>query len=622
MKINIYKTILIIGLAAALMFTPAGQGLAADKGSNSELPAASDGNAVIKGRDEVIYAVLASDGSVNDLYAVNHFSLEKAGCITDYGKYTKVTNLTDTGRLTYTDGAVTFNANTENFHYQGDMAEKVLPWIFDIKYYLNGAETGPQELAGSSGKLEIKITSKRNEAVDPLFYENYMLQISITLDTDKSSDIHAPDAVLANAGKNKVAAYTVLPGRDADISLSAMVRDFSMAGMEITAMPFSMNVEPPDTDEMLDDFTQLSDAISRLNDGVEDLTDGIARLKTGAGSLKKGSAGIKSGLSRLDANSGQLLQASSQIGGALTQIVSSLNNASGDISEGMDLSELALLPGVLSQLADGLKQTAGGLTEFKGGFTAAHGALAGAIQEIPDTQISEEQVMLLYANTDASQYALLNQLLASYTAGLTVKGTYNFVKDAFDAVEPAIDEVSASITAISAALDEISEKANDALSDMDMTRQLAQLTAGLSQLEKNYGTFHKGLKDYMAGVSGLSGGYEEFHSGLASFGDGISDLYDGVSELHDGTEKLKDETIDMPDIIQSEIDDMLDQYTGSDFEPVSFTSPENKKVDLVQFVIRTEGIEKPEETGEEAAETIRETIWDRLLALFRGGRKG
>ena len=46
-----------------------------------------------------------------------------------------------------------------------------------------------------------------------LFYENYMLQISITLDMDKSSDIQAPDAVLANAGKNKVAAYTVLPGR-------------------------------------------------------------------------------------------------------------------------------------------------------------------------------------------------------------------------------------------------------------------------------------------------------------------------------------------------------------------------------------------------------------------------
>ena len=44
----------------------------------------------------MIYAVLASDGSVNDLYAVNHFPLKRPEALR-YGKYTKVTNLTDTG---------------------------------------------------------------------------------------------------------------------------------------------------------------------------------------------------------------------------------------------------------------------------------------------------------------------------------------------------------------------------------------------------------------------------------------------------------------------------------------------------------------------------------------------
>ena len=112
------------------------------------------------------------------------------------------------------------------------MAETVLPGIFDIKYYLNGKEFSRRS-GNIKGKLEIKITSRRKV---PLFYETTCCRFHNS-DTDKSSDIHAPDAVLGCAGKNKAAAYTVLPGRDADI-LKCHGKDFSMAGMEITPCPF------------------------------------------------------------------------------------------------------------------------------------------------------------------------------------------------------------------------------------------------------------------------------------------------------------------------------------------------------------------------------------------------
>lgn len=613
MTIKISKHILAIVLAAVIMFAPAGTHLAAQNSQASHLPVSMDGNADIKSREEVIYAVAASDGSINAVYAVNHFAIARAGKLTDYGKFTRVTNLTNTDPLTYADDAVSINVSDENFYYQGDMAEKVLPWIFNITYLLDGEKIAPQNLAGSRGKLEIRITTGSNDAVNPVFYENYMLQISITLDPEKCSDIYAPDAILANAGKNKAIAYTVLPGRDADISISATVEDFTMPGIEITGMPFSMNVELPETDDMLDDFTQLSDGIAQLNDGAGELKNGIWQLKDGAATLKDGSYDIKTGLSQLSGNSEQLIKASSRIGSALTKISSSLNHPSGD----MDLSQLAQLPQVLSQLADGLDQAAEGLTDLSNGFAAAHGALAGAIQEIPDTALSKNQIAELYAQTDPSQHPVLDELLASYTAGLKVKGTYKGTKDAFDAVE-ALDEVSGSITAISDALRDIAEKMNEALSGMDAMQQLEQLAEGLSQLEKNYEEFHKGLKDFMDGVDGLFYGYTDFHGGLSAFGDGIDDLYEGTSQLHDGTRRLKDETLDLPDIIQEELDSMLEQYTGSDFEPVSFTSPKNEKVALVQFVIKCEGIEKEEETeikGEEA-ESPHETVWDRFINLF------
>lgn len=614
MKSKALKFILSVGLAVIISLIPAGLPLAAGESAASGKSAAGvEGNAEIEGKDEVIYATLASEGGVRAIYAVNHFVIGKAGSVTDYGDYTLVANLTDTTPLTQTGDAVTAGANAENFYYQGDMATTDLPWIFDITYSLDGVKTAPQELAGKSGELEIRIVTRQNAVVNPVFYENYVLQISITLDTESCGAIKAPDATVASAGKNKVAAYTVMPGKDADISLSATVRDFNMTGIDISAMPFSMSIDLPDTDSMIKDFTALSAAISDLNDGVGGLSDGVAELKTGADKLKNGSSDIKTGLSQLSGNSGQLIQASSQISGALAQLASSLNGA----PEGMELGDLTQLPQGLTQLARGLDQISGGLVELKGGFSSAYKALDGAIQGIPEATANQEQIAALYTRTDPSQHALLDQLIASYTAGQTVKGTYNQVKGAFDAAGPAIDKLSASIDTISATLDGMSEKISAALSGMDTMRQLERLSAGISELAQNYAAFHNGLKDYMNGVGALSSGYADFHKGLSSFGNGVGELYDGVTGLHDGTARLSGETAEMPDMIQSEIDDMLEQYTGSDLEPVSFTSPKNGHTDLVQFVLKCDGIEKPEETKSVEAESAGETFWDRLTALFK-----
>ena len=195
------------------------------------------------------------------------------------------------------------------------------------------------------------------------------------------------------------------------------------------------------------------------------------------------------------------------------------------------------------------------------------------------------------------------------------------MKGAFDAVSSTFDTLSASIATISAALDNMSEKIGAALSGMDMVKQLTQLSAGLSELDRNYAAFHNGLKGYMDGVGALSSGYADFHNGLSSFRNGVGELYDGAAELHDGTTQLSDETAKMPDTIKTEIDDLLDQYTGSDFDPISFTSSRNEHTDLVQFVLKCDGIEKPEETKGVEVEASNETFWDRLIALFTGKKK-
>ena len=615
MKSRWGKLVILSLLAVTITMAPAGVSMATPMRLTPSTAPAAQGDAVIQNKDEVVYAVLSPEGAVNTVQVVNRFEITAAGSYTDRGNYTSVTNLTDTRPLTRQGDSVAFDATEGNFYYQGNMASADLPWTFDISYTLDGTKTTPQELAGKSGKLEIRIRTAKNSSANAVFYENYMLQLSMSLDTDKCGDILAPGATVAIAGKNTVIAHTILPGKDADISVSAAVRDFAMDGISISAMPFSMNIDLPDTGGMENDLKKLAEGIAGLNDGVGKLADGAAELKEGSSGLKDGSAGIQQGLQKLSGSSGQLIKASAQIKSALSQIASNLKK---QLSGGMDLSDLAKLPQGLKQMSQGLKDISTGLADLKNGFVPAYSALDSAIQGIPDTEISQEQITALYGQTDLSQHALLDVLVANYAAGQTVKGTYGQVKEAFEAIGPTIDLMSGSLLTTAGALDEMANGIGQSHSKLDALSQLTGLVSGLAELSSKYSSFHGGLTDYMNGLNELSAGYAEFHSGVSDFDGGLGEFNQGMTDLREGIGTLRDETADMPEQMQNQIDSLLDEYTGTDFTPVSFTSPENKNIGLVQFVLKTDGIEKPDESGELPAAPKQETVWDRLIALFGG----
>src|SRR5690625_5561585 len=48
-----------------------------------------------KSKDEVVYGKLSSDGSVQNMYVVNSFNIEKHGTLIDYGNYEDLRNLTN-----------------------------------------------------------------------------------------------------------------------------------------------------------------------------------------------------------------------------------------------------------------------------------------------------------------------------------------------------------------------------------------------------------------------------------------------------------------------------------------------------------------------------------------------
>jgi X-X-X-Leu-X-X-Gly heptad repeat protein len=590
------------------------------------------------GKDEVVYVNLLSSGQVNDIYVVNQFEAASAGNMVDYGDYTEVKNLTTTETLTQDGDAVTLPLTQGNFYYQGTLNQSNLPWIFNIEYFLNGMKMGAEEVAGQNGNLEIRLTSRQNEAVDPSFYEQYMLQISLTLDTERCANIISNGATIASAGKNKVIAHTIMPGKAADITVNATVQNFTMPSIEIAGMPFSSPVEIPDTNEMLDNMTTLTDAIAALNDGVGDLQTGVENLNNGVGDLVSGSSNYASGLSALSGNSGRLTSGSEKINSALTAIAKSLNASDDD--SGKNLGEITQLPVGLRQMSTGLKQIAAGLTQLKDGYSSMFSMLDSSILAIPS--VADSDIMLLSTavammddadpNKAATQLALDN-MLAAYGSAQTVKGTYITidpktgisVQRGMAAVSSSLETIvkgdgtasNPGLSGMVASLNTLADEIESALDSTDMLEQIQQLGQGLATLSKEYENFHTGLVEYTNGVTQLASGYDELHKGLVKLEEGTNELNGGTQALYEGTTELKEETDSLPDTIQVEIDKLMEDYDKGEYVPISFTSPQNTNINSVQFVIMTTPIELPEEPQITDIQVEEATLWDRFLDLFR-----
>ncbi|WP_078393221.1 hypothetical protein [Shouchella patagoniensis] len=584
---------------------------------------ANTNEGTISSKDEVIYANLQTNGSVDELYVVNALDVEEEGTILDYGAYDQITNLTDLSEITQNDNEIELNVPTGMFYYQGNLEQQSqLPWAFEITYALNGEQLDGADLLGREGELELAIQVTQNEDIDPAFFENYMLQISIPLNSQKFSDINAPEATIANAGQNKQLTYTVMPEEEADFTLTATVSDFEFEGIEIAALPSSFAIDSPDTEELTGEFDSLTGAISDLTTGLGDLHEGLNGLSSGLYQLKEGSSNYQAGMSETAGAGSELVFASS----AIKQSLNDLNE--GLQGDSMEATDFDLDIGLDDELFDALSQFSGGMTEIGSGieelstnYEQAYNALKTEIDDIPDHDIAEEDIQQLYENNPDSE--TVDMLVETYAASKSAKGTFEAVDEAFAAVAPALAEIKTSVLQIGEGIDAFSSSIEEALSEMediDFGAGLDELKNGIDELATQYGSFHNGLNEYANGVSELSGAYDEIHSGIEESAGGTNELSSGLSEVHQGMGELEKATAEIPDEMQTEIDEMIAQYDKSDYEAISFVSPENNDiVKNVQFVIQTESVKLVENNEEADDDEDEPSIWQRFLQLFNWG---
>ena len=600
------------------------------------VPAAADAPAAT-GAEEVIYAKLDAAGEPLSAYAVVALNGDAGESVTHYGAYTAVENLTDTSALTYEDGAVTATIpEGGRLYYQGTLESFELPWDIAIGYELDGKSISPAELGGQSGALEMTLSVKPNGNAPGAFADEMMLQITVTLDASLCKDISAGGATVANAGGDKTLAFTVLPGAEAEYTVTADVEDFTMAGLTIAGVNYDIASAMGDTAEITDGVGQMTDAISQLSDGA-------SQLASGAGSLRSGAGSFGSGLSTLSAGSAELVAGSEQIAGALSQISASLPGAGTDAEAAaaaaaaagmdpeaaaaaaagaqsagagmtLDLSALAQLPAGLEQAADGLEQAGAALAQLAEGYGAAYPALAQAVEAIPEPSVSEEDIGALMAL--APDNAALAALVANYQAAQTVKAVWAQASAAFEAVQDNLPALAEGVNSAAASLRQTAQQISAAMSatggQIDLSG-LLQLTSGLSQLAQSYSAFHEGLVSYAGGVDALSANWSSVYSGISSLASGAGELSDGVAALDEETSKI-------PELIDELTGGSAEDESADASAQASFLDGRNGDTASVQFVIMTEGISEPEAEAEPAPAEEEQgffaELWDRIVALF------
>ena len=245
-------------------------------------------------KEENIYVNLDDNGSVDGVYVVNSYDLKKDQKITDYGNYSSMTNLSSESKLNEQNGKITVNGKKGKFYYQGDLDSAKIPWDVDILYELDGEEIDAKDLAGKSGKLKITMKIRENKSADKEFFENYLLQVSLALNTKQCKNIKADGATAANSGDNKQLMYNIMAGQEKDITITTDVDDFEMDPISISGVPMSFDIN---TDDM--DTSALTDKTKDLTDGVKSLNDGAKQLKSGSSELQSGISAYGEGVNAL-----------------------------------------------------------------------------------------------------------------------------------------------------------------------------------------------------------------------------------------------------------------------------------------------------------------------------------
>ena len=513
-------------------------------------------------KEEVVYVSLNADGSVREINVVNIFDLDKSGRIIDYGGYTSIRNMTTTDEIVYSDGEIRIDAGAGKLYYEGKLDGTVMPWNISIRYYMDGVEYTADEIAGKSGSLKMTVSITENTECRGSFFDGYALQASVTLDGDRCRNITAEGATVANVGADRQLTYIILPGKGAELVITADVTDFETDGFSINGIPLNLSVEIDDV-ELTSEIARLVDAIERIDDGAGELYAGISDLESGvSGALDSGIGELRGGVDKLHTGSAALLSG----GEALLSGTGELRDGAAELDAGIKTLNAGITE--IERALDALDASSPSLVSGSAGIKGALYEIRAALTGV---SMSTDELARLTAASSSIKSGI--DTLVTGASALRRAISYDSYRTMMNGLGLDVDELKSNNTAAIAGLSKtiaeltvqiVSMKAAG-LDTTELEAQVAQLSDLVALLAANNAnidgmaayltTLGANMDAVVAGAVLLQKNYNEFDAAIAELVDTLEGLTYQVSLLSSGVNTLVTE--------YEKLDDGIGEYTDA-----------------------------------------------------------
>lgn len=386
--------------------------------------------------------------------------------------------------------------------------------------------------------------------------------------------------------------------------------------------------------ELLDGSGQLTSGMVTLRDGIHTLNSGFQGengLVSGSGELAAGMKEMKAASQELTDGMNSLIGMQNQFGKAGREVLDAeadiliqrtlLEIRSMDLEEpvleGSKEEQLNFLSGHLRKL---ILQVANSSVSDNGTVSDGNEPETVSGNEITDgTERDRTLDRLLELKSD------VDQMLGNYETQKQMEETLQSeaAQEEIRELQRGVEEFNSGIGQLS---DGISALAGGIAQMADGVGKLAsgsnELVDGGYELTEGIGTFSEGINELGDGAGelknsaqGLLDGAQQLADSSDDMAENIRDVADAAVELKEDSDSFKTDADDMDNSLDRELDKALKEFSAEEYEPISFVSEKNTNVRLVQFQMRTPGIEAHREPEIETAEE-QPGFWKRLLGLF------
>ena len=557
-------------------------------------------------KDETVYVFAKANGDVDNILVNETLkNRDKSATIEDTTDLKDIVNVKGDETFTQNGNKITWDAAGNEISYQGT-TDKQLPVSVKATYYLDGNEILPEDLAGKSGKVKIRLDYTSNETVtkdvngkDEDISVPFVAVSGMVLG-DNFTNIQVTNGKYLAQGESNIVVGYAVPGLDSGVKdaakdldteipdyveVSADVTDFSL-DMTVTMlvngseMDYSGDLDLTDLDDLTEALSsagnQLADGSGELSDGAGQVSDGAGTLASKMGDLTTGAGSLKAGMESLSSSSGDLSNGVSVINQSAQAIAAGVNTLDTAVNTKMTEEEqAAVAKQAASQVSASVEaQFAAGTDTYNYIYNSAvsnyTNSMNNATDQIAQAYIDSDAYTAFYNSALAAQAA---QIASEKAAQAAAQGAdfATVYQQAYTAALASADLQTAVATQVQGAFKQMAQQTTTSLAEggkaaigqsvvdacKSAATQAASQAAGQAAVqgaETAKATIASRIEatqangySLVSGANALAQGTSTLAGSIPALKNGISQLVSGANALASGAGQLKDGAVTLAD---------------------------------------------------------------------------